>query len=149
MKAMNRTIKDYQKEVFEQKISEVNKKLRKIHCSEISIVSKEYHRVELMDRDGRMYPGTVIDYVLSIPEITRLDNVEYIGTISYKTGIKTVYTKQDEIILSNIDEKKLVCDHCRVNRYRNIYHIFKKDGKLLSIGSSCSKYFLDMTLKEF
>jgi len=143
MKILSVPIQEGYTEYFEQEIiAKANKKLVKVNQPELRIVSvdmKSYPAYDVFDKPIMLNEYT---YNIEIPDITGLDNVEYIGAISYKTGIKTTYSEDDSIILNEIPEDRLKCDHCNINRYRNIYYIFKKDENLMVIGSACAKdYF--------
>ncbi len=143
MKIMSVLIKEGYTEFFEKVIiAKANKKLLKVNQPELKILSVDTEQHTEHDDIDRLITYNIFTYNIEVPDITGLDNVEYVGAISYKTGIKTTYFEDDSIMLNDIPKEQLKCDHCNINRYRNIYYIFRKDGELLIIGSSCAKdYF--------
>lgn len=142
MKTINIRIDAKEESAFNEHIKKANKKLLRVGQVPLTIASKTIEHTFKVTESKNEIPIDYINYEIECPDITGLENVEYVGTISVKDGIKTVYSEDDSITLGSIPTESLHCDHCNVNRYRNKYHIFRKDGAVLQIGSSCAKdYF--------
>jgi hypothetical protein len=122
---------------FLEKLKKVNKKLAKFK-QKIEIINQHHYTCSNM-YNGLHVKEERLKIIVNKPNMVGISGVEYIGTINEKDGMKTTFSVTEEIKLSDIIPR---CDHCKINRYRNIHHIFKKDEQLIVVGSSCCKdYF--------
>jgi hypothetical protein len=123
---------------FLEKLKKVNKKLAKFK-QVVEIVNQHNYTVTSNYGIGLDIAVSWLKIIVNEPSVVGIDGVEYVGTINEKDGMKTTFSVTEEIKLSNIIPR---CDHCKINRYRNIHHVFKKDEQLIIVGSSCCKdYF--------
>ncbi len=122
MKILSVQIEEGYTDYFEKVIiAKANKKLLKVNQPELLILSITTEQHTKSGNQNLPVTYNIYTYDIEVPDITGLENIEYIGAISYKTGIKTTYSEDDSIVLNDIPKERLKCDHCNINRYRNIH----------------------------
>ena len=143
---MNKTFQKNDSDLFYQKLAKINKKLSK-YGQEISILT---HTERTIKDEETGKACIMVDVNLSGPVILHNGkNVKYVGVVSFKDGIKQIFSNDETISLGDIPDSDLVCDHCHVNRYRVKYFFFKEEGKLISIGSSCAVDYFGMDIERY
>jgi hypothetical protein len=109
----------FMREEFEKTMEKVNKKLRKIKgATDVSILEE---REFLVARKGTNYEFTEV--TVSLPIEVKHKGFEYLGTISLKDGVKTIYAENEDNLA---DVHTEICQHCGTKRNRNHYHVFRK-----------------------
>jgi len=58
-------------------------------------------------------------------------------------------SEYNDLLFDMARSRKSTCDHCNTVRTRNKLFIFKKDGKLLTIGSTCSREWYGIEIEKF
>lgn len=137
---MRLTIDKLNYKVFKKKLSQLNKKLAK-YDQQVSVLSLE-EKETIDEVERKIYH--FYDIEISEPEIRGKQNVVYKGFVSYKDGHQAIFSVDEDVVLGNIIEERnpLTCEHCHINRYRNIYYFFEEEGYIKSIGSTCvNEYF--------
>ncbi|KKL73222.1 hypothetical protein LCGC14_2077070 [marine sediment metagenome] len=120
------------KELFNEKLEKLNKKLAKYNENIKVLSTTESSENNFIE----------VTAEISEPKITGKKNVEYIGMVSFKNGIREIYNINSNFILGDLEDEKFICEHCNINRYRTRFFFFLEDGKLKSIGSTCvDEYF--------
>jgi hypothetical protein len=143
---MTKTFQKINSEAFYIKLNKINKKLGK-YGQEISILSTS-ERIIKNEETGKA--TILVDIELSGPQVLHNGkNVTYVGVVSFKDGIKQIFSNDETICLGDIPDSNLVCDHCHINRYRVKYFFFKEEGKLVSIGSSCAVDYFGMDVERY
>lgn len=138
------------------RLEKFNKKLKKKGISPLTIdVGEPYDVEEYQHLYGTQYQRITVKMVdltvhHEIP-ILKEKGFEYVGTVSYKDGVKTIFnnTKDTNLFKINIDYKW--CDHCQTRRNRNTISFFrhmdgKSKGHMIQIGSTCVKEYFGLDL---
>ena len=131
---------------FQDKLNEVNRKLERFE-QKVEILDKE----EFTQKEEFSYGNVSISYIkvqVSEPQIVGRENVRFIGTISFKQGIKQIFSNTEGYILGEIPEDSLTCEHCHIDRYRVKYHFYEEDGNLKSIGSTCANEYFGFDIEK-
>ena len=141
-------------EDFKKKIDFLNKRLRKMNKPELTFVEGErfikkvefhYHEIGDAFRNDIIESHDVefVEITVEGLEFFKKDDCEYnyIGSINYEKGIKTVYCIDDEKYLKHFQEDSNLCDHCHTRRHRNSYVLFEGNGKVIRVGSNCCRDF--------
>lgn len=153
-------IPDHKIEAFQKELNKLNKKLA-TYGSRISVISEKHTFVEReynediyyaggeIDRTG-IFPKVVVkgvEVVLSEPNILGKEGVEFLGTVTYKNNIPSIYSVKEDIFgLVNIDRVD-ACDHCNTIRDRVKYFYFREDNTIKKIGSTCVKEWMGFDLE--
>lgn len=119
------------RQAFDEKFAKLQKRFAKLN-QPLTILSET---ASSFKHNGQLIDTTLVE--ISDPEINKIPGTTYIGMISFKNGIKQIYSISDKYSLGTIEDDSLTCDHCHINRARRKYFFFEKDGKLLTVGSSC------------
>jgi len=135
-----------QRNTFMLKLNFLNKKLAEKNLP--LIVIKKEDSVKVEDSTGLSHKWTQV--ILEGPS-TLKEDCEYVGMILFVEGIRHIYSFDEEYssVLGSTPTENLHCDHCNVNRKRNKYFFFKKEGKILSIGSSCAKEYFGWDIEKY
>jgi hypothetical protein len=131
----------YLREEFASKLEKVNKKLRKIKGATDVTLLEETSFAVTKGEDALGNPLFVdfLEVTVELPTSVKHRGFEYKGTISYKDGVKTIFSVPGASV-AHIEHRK--CDHCGHNRQRNLVHVFDRKGKDFTIGSKCvEEYF--------
>jgi len=125
---------------LKENIKKANKKLEFFNEKiEILNVTK---KSEIENSNNFEFVNRFYEIEISDIQQTKINNVEYIGNISFKKDIPMIYTVDENVNLTHMINKNMTCQHCNIKRDRNSYHVFKENGKLKTIGSSCVlKYY--------
>jgi hypothetical protein len=129
------------REEFDSKLLKLNKKLAKIaSAAPVTVLSEKAFKVNSNpDLFGNPTFVDFLEIVVSLPVSLKRQGFEYLGTISYKDGVKTIFAATGKSI-AHIEHRR--CDHCGHNRQRNLVHVFDHNGKDFTIGSKCvEEYF--------
>lgn len=130
---------------FMTKLAFVNKKLEKYGLPLVRI--EHLDSVKHINDLGNAEKWSEITLVG--PETVKTGN-EFVGTISFKDGVKQIFTiAGEDVVLGAIPDAQLTCDHCKVNRRRVKYFFFREEGKLVSIGSSCAKDYFGWDIERY
>ncbi|MDA3856418.1 MAG: hypothetical protein PF569_09235 [Candidatus Woesearchaeota archaeon] len=129
------------------KIEKLNKKLAKFG-EELSIIGQR--KVEVIETiNNRKYTQEKIELVFSDIKQTRVNDIAYMGTVSFRQNITSIYSVNNEINLTDIaSSPSLVCDHCNTKRNRLSYHIFNNKGTIQTIGNTCAKEFFGLDIES-
>ena len=153
-------IPDHKIEAFQKELDKLNKKLA-AYGSRVSVISEKHTFVERQYNEDIYYAGGEIDrtgifpkvvvkglqVVLSEPDILGKEGVEFLGTVTYKNNIPSIYSVKEDIFgLVNIDAKD-ACDHCNTIRERVKYFYFREDNAIKKIGSTCVKEWMGFDLE--
>ena len=154
-------IPDHKIEAFQKELDKLNKKLA-AYGSRVSVISEKHTFVERQYDEDIYYAGGEIDrtgifpkvvvkglqVVLSEPDILGKQGVEFLGTVTYKNSIPTIYSVEEDIFnLVNLDAKD-ACDHCNVIRERVKYFYFRENDAIKKIGSTCVKEWMGFDLES-
>ena len=134
----------FMREQFETALEKLNRKLGKIRGAHEATIVEEVPSVRLHPFANDFYGNPLkVDFLrinVSVPVDVKKKGFEYLGTISAKDGIKTIFTADPKTNLAHIDH--FHCDHCGHARRRNVAHVFNRKGKEFVIGSKCvENYF--------
>jgi hypothetical protein len=143
---MTKTFDKSLMDTFIVKLLKINKKLAK-YGKGIEILSTTEKTYQQLDEAGNSKTVVSVTVELSGPEILHNGRkVQHVGTISFKDGVKQIFNAiEGDLVLGTIEDSKLGCDHCHINRNRVKYFFFKEEEKLLCIGSSCAiDYFMSL-----
>jgi len=147
------TIKTYEAEIkqrhlplLQESIDKVNKNLVKYNIPEVKILQKlessYYDHEKHRDVD-------TFKLVLSHPTLIHNGReVTYVGTISFDGGIKKIHNVDERFVLGALDVKTLTCDHCHKALPRTKWSFFVEEGKLIHIGSTCSKDYFGVSVER-
>ena len=154
-------IPEHKIEAFQKELNKLNKKLA-TYGSRVSALSKKHTFVERVYDSDIYYAGGEIDETrivpkvvvkgleveLSEPDILGKEGVEFLGTVTYKNNVPSIYSvKEDIFTLVNIDRVD-ACDHCNTIRERVRYFYFREDNTIKKIGSTCVKEWMGFDLES-
>jgi hypothetical protein len=132
---------------FMEKVAFVNAKLLRYNLPTITVLQLDSvkHITEL----GKVEKWAKV--VLDAPKTVKAGaDIEYLGTILFVDGIKQIFTVETaDVTLGDIPDASLTCDHCKVNRKRIKYFMFRENGKIVSIGSSCAKDYFGWDIERY
>lgn len=132
-------------DLFHEAFSRVNRKLEK-YDTQVEIESTEPARREVTDEfTGRKWWVEEVVVQLKDPNCFGKRGVEYIGAISFKDGIRSIYNTDPSVVLA---EEPLRCDHCHTERYRSIYYAFREGDEVRLIGSSCAEEWFGLDIER-
>ena len=154
---MKKSIPTCKLDEFNKKLNFLNKRLTKygkqpLEFHEIDrckrLIKFQYHRDEVDEFVDRYVEFADIE--ITGMESFKKDEKDYrfIGNIKYQGGIKQV-SCLDEKYIEYFDRDYKICDHCHTNRYRKSYNLFEANGKVIQIGSSCSKDYFGYDVEKF
>lgn len=154
---MKKSIPTHKLDEFNKKLNFLNKRLTKYGKSSLEfhvidrykqLLKFQYHRDEVDEFVDRYVEFADIE--ITGMESFKKDDKDYrfIGNIKYQGGIKQV-SCLDEKYIEYFDRDYKICDHCHTNRYRKSYNLFEANGKVIQIGSSCSKDYFGYDVEKF
>lgn len=154
---MKKSIPTCKLDEFNKKLNFLNKRLTKYGKPplEFHVIDRykrllkfQYHRDEVDEFVDRYVEFAEIE--ITGMESFKKDEKDYrfIGNIKYQGGIKQV-SCLDEKYIEYFDRDYKICDHCHTNRYRKSYNLFEANGKVIQIGSSCSKDYFGYDVEKF
>lgn len=154
---MKKSIPTCKLDEFNKKLNFLNKRLTKYGKPplEFHVIDRykqllkfQYHRDEVDEFVDRYVEFADIE--ITGMESFKKDDKDYrfIGNIKYQGGIKQV-SCLDEKYIEYFDRDYKICDHCHTNRYRKSYNLFEANGKVIQIGSSCSKDYFGYDVEKF
>ena len=154
---MKKSIPTCKLDEFNKKLNFLNKRLTKYGKPplEFHVIDRykrllkfQYHRDEVDEFVDRYVEFADIE--ITGMESFKKDEKDYrfIGNIKYQGGIKQV-SCLDEKYIEYFDRDYKICDHCHTNRYRKSYNLFEANGKVIQIGSSCSKDYFGYDVEKF
>lgn len=102
-----------------------------------------------IDKNEKHYYRYTLDVTYTAPEFKR-DGYEYILTVQKTDAgnfvFPTVAHKDEDF--SKYYSGTFICDHCHVDRLRNTYHIFRKEGKDSVYGTKCAREYFGIPFLE-
>jgi hypothetical protein len=133
----------YMAEEFETTLEKVNKKLRRIKgTTDITVLEQNEYRKEVDNYKFVEFIKTTV----SLPVSVKHRGFEYVGTVSTKDGVQTIFAPNNDNIA---DVNTQYCDHCNTNRKRNVVHVFNHEKKgRTTVGSTCCKEFFGLDLHK-
>jgi hypothetical protein len=142
---MNLVILESDLEKFLKKMDSLNKKLRKF-SSEIRIAS---HRrgFQLLNTGLVDITFPVVEYFLEIPEKNKRENTEFLGTLSFMSGVPMIFSNTDKYSIHELYKENSVCDHCHTSRDRKKWFFFEENGQIKQIGSTCVLEYFGIPLE--
>lgn len=142
---MNLVILESDLEKFLKKMDSLNKKLRKF-SSEIRIAS---HRrgFQLLNTGLVDITFPVVEYFLEIPEKNKRENTEFLGTLSFMSGVPMIFSNTDKYSIHELYKENSVCDHCHISRDRKKWFFFEENGQIKQIGSTCVLEYFGIPLE--
>lgn len=143
---MNLVILEEDLKKFQRKMISLNKKLRK-YDSEIKVISHkrnfQFIKTTTIDVDC-----PVVEYFLEIPETNGKENVEFLGTLSYSSGVPMIYSNTNKYEINQLFKEDSICDHCHTSRDRKRWFFFEDEGQIKQVGSTCVLEYYGMPLEE-
>jgi hypothetical protein len=143
---MNLVILESDLEKFLKKMDSLNKKLRKF-SSEIRIAS---HQRGFQTLNTGLVDITfpVVEYFLEIPENNKREDTEFLGTLSFMSGVPMIFSNTDKYNIHELYKESSVCDHCHTSRDRKKWFFFEENGQIKQIGSTCVLEYFGIPLEE-
>jgi len=157
---------------FDKKFTRLNTKLAKMDDgNEVTIVGETYEDRKILKPEVRKHSLTVAhqikaganissyipkphDYInvnftnveVSIPGVDKIEGYHFAGTINIQGDVKTIFSVNEDVNLSEVDVK--VCHHCNVRRKRNRLHVFTEiaSGEHKAIGSTCVHEYIGLNI---
>jgi hypothetical protein len=142
---MNLVILEEDLKKFQKKMTSLNKKLQK-YDSEIRVISHK-KGFQLLETATVNVNFPVVEYFLEIPETNGKENVEFLGTLSYNSGVPMIYSNTDRYDIHKLYKKGSVCDHCHTSRDRKKWFFFEDEGQIKQIGSTCVLEYFGIPLE--
>jgi len=136
---------------FQAKLEKLNKKLKRFKdANEIHIISTTSEYRSVFDEDMSKYIDVRFDVVtLEAPIATRFPGYRYVGSINFEGGVKTIFSIDDDINLTDDSIVLTRCDHCNTKRKRNSVHAFQHDdGSLKIIGNTCADQYVGLNIDK-
>ncbi len=131
---------------FLSKLEAVNKRLQR-KGSPLFVVVEHVEHIKNIDDVGNTRKW--VEITLEGPKTMKV-TCEFVGSITFVEGVKQIFSLDAaDVSLGSIPADRLVCDHCKVNRFRVKYFFFRSEGKLLSIGSSCAKDYFGWNIEAY
>jgi hypothetical protein len=131
---------------FEHKLSELNKKARKLGIPEASFIVVREFQVAVRNEIGiEVYPYSRKMYEILVDgaQPVRLNGWSFVATIEPTDGGNIVHAVPGEEVPVAYRSSDLTCDHCHTNRYRKQVYIVKhQDGRYAQVGSNCLADFV-------
>ena len=138
----------YMREEFETVLEKTNKKLRKIKgATEVTILEETYGK-KIRGRNAFDEP-IYVDFTtveVTLPASVKHKGFEFLGTVSHKDGVKTIFTIDPKTNLADVEQT--TCDHCKSSRKRNHVHVFLRKGEFFTVGSTCCKEYFGLDLHK-
>jgi hypothetical protein len=90
-----------------------------------------------------------LDLTYTAPEFKR-DGYEYVLTVQKTNQGNFVFPTPEhkDEDFSKYYSGTFICDHCHVDRLRNTYHIFRKEGKDYVYGTKCAKEYFGISFLD-
>ena len=151
---MKKSIPTCKLDEFNKKLNFLNNKLVKYGKQKLEAreIKRYTQSVKYQNNDGEWDYMTVefADFEIAGLESFKKDDKEYryIGNIQYHDGIKQI-SCLDETYIEFFDRDYNVCDHCHTNRSRKRYNLFESGGKVIQIGSTCSRDYFGYDVDKF
>lgn len=156
---------------FLTKLAKVNKKLANMaNANQVQILSESMETRSILKPDARKKvldtaklmpvtarykagPEDYMEVVFSIVEVslpiqTKINGYELAGTINIQGDVKTIFSLNDEVNLSEVDVK--LCHHCNTRRSRKALHVFTEEatGNHVAIGSTCVHDYIGLDIDK-
>jgi hypothetical protein len=153
---------------FDTKFNRLNKKLKAMRDGEeVQIVKESFEDRRILKPEARKkvmntrcsskpYQPKKEDYLnvvfttveVSIPSVNKIEGYTFAGTINIKGDVKTIFSVDDNVNLSEVDVK--ICHHCNTRRKRTRLHVFTElaTGDHKAIGSTCVHEYLGIDIDK-
>jgi hypothetical protein len=156
---------------FLTKLAKVNKKLAGMaNANQVQILAETIETRSILKPDSRKKvldtaklmpvtarykagPEDYMDVVFSIVEVslpvqTKINGYELAGTINILGDVKTIFSLNDDVNLSEVDVK--LCHHCNTRRKRKALHVFTEEatGNHVAIGSTCVHDYIGLDIDK-
>ena len=127
---------------FIEKMNKLNKKAKKLNCPQVVFEEKE--RVLFRNKDNAL---CFILYQINHSEQIKINGWIFTAKLECLSGGNLISKNpscKEEIPIKYRDISFSICEHCNINRKRNVLYIVKNETtqEFKSVGSSCLKDFL-------
>jgi len=130
---------------FMTRLEKLNGKLSKMKdANQVEIVARRDYEdyVIILNKNVKVI---FTEIKIKFPVQTKFTGFEYVGTINFQGGIRTVFSLITNLDLSNLTTNH--CEHCSTNRNRKRVHVFQRtDGTLFTIGNTCALQYTGLNI---